>query len=164
MQVIDLNYDRSKKLFAIPVMLGRMRYMSGTQFSPKYIQAIMYLDTGSNRTSIIDEEAAKLEIDASVLPREEVGGVGGMTSLPAFEGLTITILDSEGNPINIRMDKVVIFPSKIKKKIEKNNGIYTQHGTVEGKMFNLFGLDAVEKINGMLVIDMANKKGHIEVP
>ena len=124
---------------------------------------LMYLDTGSSLTSIVDIDAAELEIDVPSLPREDVGGIGGVTSLPVTSNVTVTVLDSQNDPINLKMEKVAIFSATVKRKIKRNNGLYTQKGIVEGKMFDLFGLDVLEQLKGELIINMEKKKGRIEL-
>ena len=163
MSFIELSYDESKKLFAVPVILSRVKHLSGIKNQPISKQKLMYLDTGSSRTSIVDIDAIELEIDVESLPREDVGGIGGVTPLPVSNDVTVTVLDSQNNPINLKMEKVAIFPSTVKRKIRRNNGVFKERGYVQGKMFDLLGLDALEQLKGELIINMEKKKGRIEL-
>ena len=81
MAIIDLTFDQKKKLYSVPVILSKksMRGIVNTpgQFNkPVWCPAIMYLDTGSNLTSITENEVDKLNLDRSTFKTQRVGGIG----------------------------------------------------------------------------------------
>jgi hypothetical protein len=59
MAIIDLTFDQKKKLYSIPVILSKKSMRGifnapGQVNKPVWCNAIMYLDTGSNLTSITE--------------------------------------------------------------------------------------------------------------
>lgn len=163
MAFIELSYDESKKLFAIPVILSRNKRTSSLKTETLHKQKLMYVDTGSSRTSIVDSDAVELEINVGNLPKEDVSGIGGITQLPVSNEITITLLDSQRLPVSIQLEKVTIFSSLVKRKIERNKGVYKERGYTQGKMVNIFGLDSLELLKSELIINMKEKKGRVEL-
>ncbi len=163
MIIIGLTYDESNGLFSVPVILSRIGYKTSFNTQNLRIQTNMYIDTGSSLTSIIDIDASRLGIDSSSLPKENIGGVGGITNIPVTNEIAITLLDLQNSPINVKLEKVAIFPSVVKRKIDKGGGLYRQKGTVEGRMVNILGLDSLESLRGKLIINMKGKDGKIEI-
>jgi hypothetical protein len=163
MSQIILEWDKSKRLYALPVFLyrktdpmtigGKLHYVNS--------QTVMYIDTGSNITSIREKEATELEIDLQSLENMPVAGSGGFTQTKIARNIEIFTQNSQGNPLSVSMDQISIVPDILKKK-EKSKGMYRQRGESEAQMVCLLGLDYIEKINGTLKLDLQNKSGSIE--
>jgi hypothetical protein len=162
MPSIGLTWDKAKKLFSVPVHLQHRTTPSGEP--PKYqgCQTIMYVDTGSSLTSITDREAAELLIDVPSLSKEDVAGIGGITKIPIAREIILYFLLADGNPYGLSLDKVAVQPEEISRVREKNRGIYKQTRSIGGKAVCLLGLDAIEKMNGVLSIDMRSKSGSVK--
>jgi hypothetical protein len=164
MRSIELVFDNSKKLFSIPVMLIKRAPPSFgiPAKAPPHVNAIMYIDTGSNLTSVTDNEAKRLEISNDNLTSEDVGGVGGMSKIPISNQISIFVMDKNNSTLEIKLERIGVNPEKMIKKVEKNRGTYKERGTSTAQMICLFGLDAIEKIRGKLEIDMVSKTGEIQ--
>jgi hypothetical protein len=147
MAIIDLTFDQKRKLYSLPVLLsnksmhGRANAFGKSTDSAWY-STIMYLDTGSNLTSITENEVDKLNLDRSTFQTQK--------------------LMSNGNSmLDVKLDIIGVHENQIKKKIRKKTGAYVQRGNEVMEMICLFGLDALEKLGGKLEIDMKNKSGRI---
>jgi hypothetical protein len=163
MRAVDLTFDKTRHLFSLPVTLLRKPEPTfGGPANPPYIYRSMYLDTGSNLTSITDKEASGLGINPERLRVEDVGGIGGMTRVPITHDVIIVVLDRNQNPAEIRLDNIGVHRTEIKRKIEKTHGVFKEKGYVGAQMVCLFGLDAVEKLKGKIELDMVSKKGEIQ--
>lgn len=165
MEVIDLTFDEKRNLFSIPVILTKktlheMGDIPGKLHRTVWCNAIMYLDTGSNLTSITADEAERLYLNQKAFKNERVGGIGGFVETPTTNEVKISVM-SRNSTISLNLDKIAVHSSHIKKKIEKKQGVYVQRGEEMIEMICLFGLDALEKLGGVLEIDVKNKSGKI---
>jgi hypothetical protein len=164
MSQIILEWDKSKRLYALPVVLFRKTDPMTIGGKSPYVdsQTIMYIDTGSNITSIREKEATELEIDLQSLENMPVAGSGGFTQTRIARNIEIITRNSQGNPVRVSIDQISIVPDFLKKKEQKSKGMYRQRGESEAQMVCLLGLDYIEKINGTLKLDLQNKSGSIE--
>ena len=165
MAIIDLIFDEKRNLFSIPVILVKKQVrgignISGKPSKLEWCNAIMYVDTGSNLTSITEIEVDKLNLNREAFKTQRVGGIGGFMETPTTNEVTITIM-SGNSMINVNLDKIATHPSQLKRKIQKKQGIIVQRGEEKLEMVCLFGLDALEKLGGKLELDVRNKSGKI---
>ncbi|MCL5732098.1 MAG: hypothetical protein M1285_01745 [Candidatus Thermoplasmatota archaeon] len=168
MTIINLLYDQKKTLFSIPVLLMKKPNHRGVPTVDKlptngWCNTIMYLDTGSNLTSITENEVEKLNLDKSAFKNQRVGGIGGFIDTPITEEVDINVSSNDGKFLLVKLDKIAVHPTEIRKKVKKNYGGYVQRGNQTIEMICLFGLDALEKLGGVLEIDMRNKTGKINI-
>ncbi len=166
MAIIDLTFDQKKKLYSIPVILSKKSMRGifnapGQVNKPVWCNAIMYLDTGSNLTSITENEVDKLNLDRSSFKTQRVGGIGGFINILTTNEVGITIMGNESSMFDVKLDIIGIHENQIKKKVLKKSGDYVQRENEIIEMICLFGLDALEKLGGKLEIDMKNKSGKI---
>lgn len=163
MEFINLTFDINRKLFSLPVMLlKRIKNMMNTSHQiTERCFSIMYLDTGSNLTSITDLEAMKLKLDMNGLKFQKVGGIGGFVNTLKTHEVKVYV-QSSSNTIFVKLDRIAVHPSEIRGKISKK-GIYKAKGVESAEMINLFGLDTLEKLNGKLEINMRDKSGNITI-
>jgi hypothetical protein len=120
----------------------------------------MYLDTGSNLTSITDIEAGKLNLDTSTFKPQKVGGIGGFVDTPTTDEVDIYV-QGDKDTLQVKLDRIAVHPSQIRKKVKKKSGMYAERGERSAEMISLFGLDALEKLGGKLEINMREKTGTI---
>ncbi len=164
---IDLSFDSGNLQFYLPVMIApaggpyvgsRPAGATGT-----FVNAEFLVDSGSNTSSLNEETAKKLGIDADHLPREETVGINGMAPEPVFpDKLTLYL--------NTDLDRAVIQRARVYRPLPKM--VRSRAGTklsrrqlVTVQMPNLFGLDAVKSINdrgGSLHLDLRSGVGTLE--
>ena len=163
MTQVDLEWDKSKSLFAIFAILSRKipDFNSSTGYKSIRTKVKFYVDTGTTMTSITDEVAKELQIDIKALPRKQFFGIGGIIENPVANDIDIAVLDESSEPRTFKLDIIQIMSASVKKKIEKTRGNFKERGEVIGSMFCLFGLDSIEKLNGELRINMKEKRGMI---
>ena len=162
MTIIKLTYDNKKKLFSVPVILFK-KAKSGIGRATEKLEAcnaVMYLDTGSNLTSITEDEVEKLHLDSESFKTQRVGGIGGMVNTSTTDAVSVAV-QGDSNTLYINLDQIAIHSSTIKRKLNKGRGFYAERGEETIKMICLLGLDALEKLDGKLEIDMKNKTGRI---
>ena len=75
----------------------------------------------------------------------------------------IAVLMSDKGALPVMLERIAVHPSEIRKKIRKNSGMFVQKGEQTVEMISLFGLDALEKLGGVLEIDMKNKTGKVNI-
>jgi hypothetical protein len=165
MAIIDLIFDEKRNLFSIPVILVKKPVRGIGNIPDKsskleWCNALMYVDTGSNLTSITEIEVDKLNLNRGAFKNQRVGGIGGFMETPTTNEVTITIMSGD-SMIDINLDKIAAHPSQLKRKIQKKQGVYVQKGEEKLEMICLFGLDALEKLGGKLELDVRNKSGKI---
>ena len=162
MSEITLTWDQQKHLFSLPVMIQVAEKTGiGTIINTKNTQTVMYLDTGSNLTSITEEELDKLEIAVDSLPKVEVSGIGGFTQMPRLKNVNLLLLDKNTIPVQLKLDEIGVTPANIVKVREKKKGVYKRTSTTVRSMLSLLGIDAVIKLKGVIELDMVNLKGKI---
>ncbi|MCI2413233.1 MAG: hypothetical protein MPI47_07930 [Cuniculiplasma sp.] len=166
MAIIDLTFDQKRKLYSLPVLLSnKSMHGSANAFGKStdsaWYYTIMYLDTGSNLTSITENEVDKLNLDRSTFQTQKVGGIGGFVELLTTKEVGIKLMSNGNSMLDVKLDIIGVHENQIKKKIRKKTGAYVQRGNEVMEMICLFGLDALEKLGGKLEIDMKNKSGKI---
>jgi hypothetical protein len=163
MTEIALTWDNNKHLFFLTARLD-LRSGDGIGRSTVTAQTLakMYLDTGSNLTSITDTEAERLKIDTHTVETIDVAGIGGVNKTLIVKNLHLFLLDISGNPVEIKLD-VAINPASVKRTREKKRGVFTQTNTVSLEMVCLFGLDALIYLKGKIFLDMSKMIGKITI-
>lgn len=98
MDIIDLTFVQKRKLFSLPVLLMKeVKHMMVPPYEKsERCNAIMYVDTGSNLTSITELEAEKLNLNMSALKHIKVGGIGGFIDTPMTSEVKIYLSSSSG--------------------------------------------------------------------
>ena len=124
-------------------------------------EALMFIDTGSNLSSITSSEANAIGINVESLNHMDVGGIGGITKTPIANNIGFYLIDDKGNPHSLIMDKIAISNDSVMRVREKSKGIFKQTRTVEASMFDLFGLDALKKLNATLCLNLNKESGEI---
>ena len=163
MTSINLAWDKNKQLFSFPVMILKLSYgMPGSKENSLHLNTVIYVDTGSSISSITDNEASKLGLDINKLPTEKTLGIGGLTATRYAKDLTFIAL-STNSPLQAKLAKVAVLPSKVVVKREKNRGEYRETQNYEGNMLCLCGLDLLQYWHGKLVLDLDKMTGVIEI-
>ena len=167
MTIVNLMYENNKNLFSIPVILTKKRRsslggMPGQVAINEWCNVVMYLDTGSNLTSITEKEVKRLNLDERLFKDQRVGGIGGFVDTPTTDEVGIYVMSDKG-ALPVMLERIAVHPSEIRKKIRKNSGMFVQKGEQTVEMISLFGLDALEKLGGVLEIDMKNKTGKVNI-
>lgn len=128
-----------------------------------YCDVKMYLDTGSSLTSINEKVATDLGINLHGLDTQSIGGIGAIKNTPIFRNVSLYFLLEGGTPHGVTLEKIAIHPDKISDVKHKNDKNLKRKVTTSFEMVSLFGIDALEKIGGELVINAKNKSGYIDL-
>ena len=162
MQCIQLTWDLQKRLFSVPARIQIVeRNGNGYVTNTKSTNTIMYLDTGSNLTSITDDEIERMGINKETLTKKTVAGTGGFTEIHILQNVSLLFLDSQGNPLVLDLDEIGINSRELKKVRTKKNGVFKQTNTTVTAMFSLLGIDSVIKYRGKIELDMNKLEGRI---
>ena len=148
-------------MYPAPSKPGYVEAVSGPNKHP-YCNVLMYVDTGSNVSSITQVEAEKMSFSIESLPKENTAGIGGFASLSYVNNLQFVLRDSLGSPVAVRLQKVLITPVKVKKVKTKHKAGYDSVEEISSDMICLLGLDVVKSIGGKLILDPSNETGEIK--
>jgi hypothetical protein len=162
MPSVSLKWDISKKLFSVPVRLSRKISKMGETSEYTHCDIIMHVDTGSGISSITDKDAYELGLDVSSLEKMPIGGIGGLTNTPIAHEITLFFLLINGEPFGVNMEKISISPDQISNVREKSRGVYKQTNTKIMEIPRLLGLDVIDKMCGVLILNLKDKIGEIK--
>ena len=128
----------------------------------KNVNVKMFLDTGSSLTSITETVAKDLRLEPDKLEREDIGGIGGMSSIPIAKNLELFILGEGSEPKIVKLKKIGINRDEIRRERRHGRGVDRRISVSTAGMVNLVGLDFIEQLKGKIVIDTVSSSGHIE--
>ena len=100
MAVIDLMFDEKRNLFSILVILTKkpshgMSNIPGKSTRTEWCNAVIYLYTGSNLTSITENALEKLNLNRVAFNSEKVGGIGGFLETPTTNEINISVMSRD---------------------------------------------------------------------
>lgn len=159
----ELAFDEGRRLYSVAavVLLRRGSPLLGqsppapTAESLKPVE--MYVDTGSNISSITEEVAMRIGLNPAILPTARVGGLGGFSHQAVSTQIDLAVAGRM-----ISLDKVSIL-SPFHEKVKSGKGVYKREGTMEHPPINLFGLDALAKLRARLIVVSDQRHGWLEI-
>lgn len=159
----DLSYDESRRLYSVAavVLLRRSSTFASTPPPTPTAESLrpveMYVDTGSNITSITQEVAVRVGLDPSGLTMERAGGLGGVSSVPVSTQIDLVVAGRM-----ISLDKATIL-RPFREKVKTGKGVYKREGMMEHPPINLLGLDALAKLKARLVVVSHQRRAWLEI-
>lgn len=155
---LSLARDAKTRLFSAPVMV--VRGGRGVPMSAAPITHFeMYVDTGSNVSSISIERATELGFDPANLGRKLSGGIGGYRNAPTIPVLEIW-LGEPSSPAPICLEGVRIWENTEESRFRRKKGLRVKE-TRRMPGVSLLGLDAIERLHATLVMQPDQNLGHI---
>lgn len=169
MKSIELTYDPGKQLYSVPALFfisdpspGMIQVKRGRTDSI-FHHTLLYIDTGSNRTTLTDLETEALGINLRNLPTELTGGVGAMSHQPYIDQVTFVLQGKDSQFCQFTLKKVSVVSSKPKTEKIKGKG-KKQIITNTGEFFPLLGVDAFIEIGAELFLNPSRETGQIRYP
>lgn len=159
----ELSFDERRRLYSVAAVVflrhapTRMGSSAPAPTAESLRPVEMYLDTGSNVTSITEEVATRIGLNMAGLPTERVGGLGGFSHQAVSTEIDLAVAGRM-----ISLDKVTIL-SPFHEKVKSGKGIYKRKGTMEHPPINLFGLDALAKLRAKLIVVSHQRHAWIEI-
>lgn len=119
----------------------------------------MIVDSGSVRTCISEPKARALGLEPSLLPRQSVGGIGGITSLPYAEDLVLYLLGEK--LAGVLLERVMVLPL-LRAPDGRAADLEPSSSAGEPYELNILGMDAGLQAKARLILDFALGQGRIE--
>jgi hypothetical protein len=159
---VVLTRDTRTKLFVVPAMILRSDVKDCIDpGGDPVILFDMFVDTGSNQSSISEEVAGRCGIALPHRQRQATSGVGGFASTPIISSLPFYLL-ADGNPVPVRLPRLTVLEDR------EETEVY-QEGPIRKRRIrrlpgvSLLGLDALGALSATLVVSAATDQGSIDL-
>jgi hypothetical protein len=147
---LSLARDATRGFYCVPGMIQKRLGAPIGSGSP-FVNFEMFVDTGSNQTTISEDVAREVGIDIAKCERRGASGIGGLAKMPVVPKLELWLLEPAEGPVLIRLPQISIMENRELHERQVRGPLVRSRDSRSGGL-NLLGLDALIELKATLTV------------